>query len=118
VRELWASDAPLATSWITLAETSAAIAAAECSRRLSRVATRAAVRTLEREWPAVTALTADGDVARRAAVLAIRHRLRGMDAIHLASAIPLLPARPVVVTFDRELARAARAEGLPVAGLA
>jgi hypothetical protein len=37
-----------------------------------------------------------------------------MDAIHLASALPLRPARVVVVTFDRMLGRAARAEGLAV----
>lgn len=40
-----------------------------------------------------------------------------MDALHLASALLLGEARPVLVTWDRELRDAARAEGLAVAGL-
>jgi len=38
-----------------------------------------------------------------------------MDAIHLASALLVADARPVVVTWDVELRRAASAEGLAVA---
>ena len=114
MRELWDSDAPLAASWLTLAETAAAIASARRSRRLSRITADAAARQLDEEWSAVTSLVVDGPVTRVAATLARRHRLHGMDAIHLASALPLQPARVVVVTFDRMLGRAARAEGLAV----
>jgi len=114
VRELWDSDAPLVASWLTLAETAAAIASARRSRRLSRITADAAARQLDEEWSAVTSLVVDGPVTRLAATLARRHRLRGMDAIHLASALPLRPARVIVVTFDRMLGRAARAEGLAV----
>lgn len=43
-----------------------------------------------------------------------RHRLRGMDAIHLASALALTDEELSVAlaTFDRPLAAAARTEGL------
>ena len=98
----------------SLAETAAAIASARRSRRLSRITADAAARQLDEEWSAVTSLVVDGPVTRLAATLARRHRLRGIDAIHLASALPLRPARVVVVTFDRMLGRAARAEGLAV----
>jgi hypothetical protein len=37
-----------------------------------------------------------------------------MDAIHLASAVLLAEAEPVVVTWDVALQRAAQAEGLAV----
>jgi hypothetical protein len=40
--------------------------------------------------------------------------LRTLDAIHLATAISLLPAIDAFVTYDDRLAEAARAVGLPV----
>ena len=40
--------------------------------------------------------------------------LRTVDAIHLASAIHILPALDAFVTYDDRLAAAARALGLPV----
>jgi hypothetical protein len=55
-------------------------------------------------------------VADRAVELAVVHSLRGMDAVHLATALLVRHAEPVVVTWDDDLARAARAEGLAVAG--
>ena len=114
-RELWAVDSPLVTSWISFAETAAAIAAARRSRRLSRTTAKSALRRLEGEWESVAALNADVHVCRSAGALAERHALRGMDAIHLASALLLATARPIFVTWDAELRRAARAEGLAVA---
>jgi len=114
-RELWEAETPLVTSWITFAEASAAIGAARRSRRLSRVAATDALRRLETEWESVTALAADAYACKLAGSLATRHRLRGMDAIHIASALLVAVGRPIVVTWDGELRRAARAEGLAVA---
>ena len=104
VGELWELDTPLVSSTITYTETSAAIAAARRARRLSRTKMNAALRTLNAKWDLVASLDADARVARSAGALAVRHVLRGMDAIHLASAM--------LVTWDAELRRAARAEGL------
>ncbi|GMA35940.1 hypothetical protein [Demequina litorisediminis] len=49
-----------------------------------------------------------------AAALADRRPLRAGDATHLASALLLAPANPVMGVWDRRLAAAARAEGLTV----
>ena len=73
------------------------------------------VRLLERldvEWSAVDALNVDERAARAAGSLAVKHGLRGMDAVHLASALSFAAAGPVVVTWDAALRRAASAEGL------
>lgn len=40
-----------------------------------------------------------------------------MDALHIATALSLDVARPVLVTWDARLARAAHDEGLAVAGI-
>jgi predicted nucleic acid-binding protein len=112
--ELWELDTPLVSSAITYAETSAAIAAARRERRLSRAGMTTALRALDGRWPVVVALDVDERTTRAAGGLAIRHRLRGMDSIHLASALTVAAARPLVVTWDGELRRAARAEGLAV----
>lgn len=116
VHALWDSEAPLVTSWVSFAETSAAIAAARRSRRLSRTAATGAARRLESDWESVTPLRVDRPVSMMAGALAVRHRLRGLDAIHLASALTVRSAEPVVLTFDLRLAQAARKEGLAVAG--
>ena len=73
-----------------------------------------ALRRLELEWDAVTPLDVDDALARAAGALAVRHGLRGMDSIHLAAALTVSAAHPLVVTWDVALRRAARAEGLAV----
>jgi predicted nucleic acid-binding protein len=53
----------------------------------------------------------------RADGLACEHNLPGYDAIHLASALTwqdLIELPVTVVTYDRELAAAARASGMAV----
>ena len=116
-RSLWNLEPSIATSWITFPEAVAAIGAAERSHRVTPSGRATAESRLDDLWETVTAVAADADLARGAADLARRHSLRGMDAVHLATALELGPADPVLVTWDRELARAARAEGLAVAGV-
>ena len=67
---------------------------------------------LRAEWVSVTTPDVDGVTSRRAGELAGRHGLRGMDAVHLASAMLLAAADPIFVTWDSDLRVAARAEGL------
>ena len=112
MRELWAVDTTVVSSWITYTETAAAIASARRSGRISQRAMREALAGLQREWDAVEALDVDGSTSVDAAALAVRHGLRGMDAIHLASAVLFADVDPVLVTWDTALQRAARAEGL------
>jgi uncharacterized protein len=116
-RALWNLDPSIATSWITFPEAIAAIGAAERSRRVTPSGRAAAESRLDDLWEKVTAVAADADLARGAGSLARRHSLRGMDAIHLATALELGRGDPVLVTWDRDLASAARAEGLAVAGI-
>lgn len=103
------------TSWITFAEACAAVGRARRERRLSAGRASSALRSLEIEWAAVFALDTDAVTARLAGSLAGRHGLRGMDAIHLASALRVATGGPVVVSWDADLRRAAGAEGLAVA---
>ena len=74
-----------------------------------------ALRRLQSEWDAVEALDVDEATSEAASTLAVRHGLRGMDALHLASAVLVADAQPLVVTWDAALRRAASAEGLLVA---
>lgn len=68
---------------------------------------------LDAFWADVHLVEVNDPLARRAADLAVRHRLRGMDAVHLASALQVRPAGEVsIVTWDRELREAARREGI------
>ena len=114
-RGLWNADTVLLTSWITFAETTSAVTAAARSRRISRRRATETVRRLQAEWTSVTALDVDEITSRRAGDLAARHGLRGMDAVHLASATLVAAAHPIFVSWDAELRVAARAEGLELA---
>lgn len=112
---LWIDGADLvATSRATLAE------AAALSRRprgggLSRSARHEALADLTRDWADYLAVDLD---EHRAATLAWRHRLRGCDAVQLASALTVgelaAPETLVFSSFDTDLNKAARAEGLIV----
>jgi predicted nucleic acid-binding protein len=60
----------------------------------------------------VVELTAE--IADHAARLAVAHPLGGADAVHLASALTLQAAVPVLVTWDGRLATAAASAGIAV----
>jgi predicted nucleic acid-binding protein len=115
-RALWNAEEPLLTSWITFVEASAAIGAAARNRRISRRRATESLRALDAEWRSVVALEVDELTSLRAGGYATRHGLRGMDAIHLASAALLARAQPTFVTWDADLRVAALAEGLEVSG--
>lgn len=53
------------------------------------------------------------DIARSGAIVGPA-RLRTLDAVHLATAVTLVPDLEAFVTYDDRLAEAARAIGLPV----
>lgn len=104
-----------ATSAISYPELCATVAVWE-SRQASPKAHRAR-NELERSWPALFVIGVDEAMAHRAGMLALRHRLRGMDAIHVASALEIAGDSPATVSFvswDRDQRKAARQEGLSV----
>ena len=117
VDALAATTEYLVSSVIAYPECRSAIARAAKARRLDATA---AVGSLDHVWGAVQTLDVDLRLSARAGELASRHLLRGMGAVHLATALDIpAPRVPIVfATFDRTLARAARAEGLTAPVLA
>jgi predicted nucleic acid-binding protein len=101
------------TSVIAYAECRSAIAR---GARLHRVDVAAATRSLEHVWSSVHTLDVDLRLSSRAGDLASRHLLRGMDALHLASALEFADGEVPVAfaTFDSDLAAAARKERLEI----
>ena len=111
-RAAFSSSEIRATSTISYPELCATMAAWD--PRPGSPATRAARQELERAWPALYVLQLDEPAARLAGEVALRHRLRGMDAIHVAAAIEVARGTQAAVSFvtwDREQRAAARREG-------
>ena len=115
VREWIAASDGLATSRVTYPEAAAALARRQRRGDLSPDAVRRSLRRLADRWADLVLL----DLTEiRAGGLAVRHALRGFDAVQLAAALTLrtaLGAESVAFSsFDAELNRAAVAEGLIV----
>jgi len=110
------ADARLvATSAVAYVEARAAFARRRRERALSSVVYQRVVLALDADWGRYLRIDASEALIHEAASLVERHRLRGYDAIHLASAL-LLRSRlldPVVFSsWDLTLQAAARREGL------
>lgn len=106
------SDTP-ATSAISYPELCATVTAWD--PRAASPEARRARQELERSWPVLFVLGVDEAMAHHAGELALRHRLRGMDAIHLASALEIAGAAPEKLSFvswDQDQREAALKEGL------
>jgi len=101
-----------ATSVLAYPEARAALARRRRERSLSPAAHRAARGALDADWPRVLSLDVAEPLARQAGDLAERHRLRGFDALHLASFLAIAKEFPgEAVRFssaDKALERAAR----------
>ncbi len=67
------------------------------------------------DWERFTAVPIDGRCLADAAGIGCAHKLRTLDAIHLATA-DRLPKPLTFLTFDRRQAAAARALGMAVVG--
>ena len=75
------------TSVVAYPEARAALARRRRERSLTPADHRRAKEALEADWPHVLALAVSTSVAQVAGDLAERHRLRGFDALHLASCL-------------------------------
>lgn len=64
------------------------------------------------DWSALEIVEVDAGLAERAADLALSHRLRSLDALHLAAALTVPDRGIVFATWDARLHAAARAHGL------
>jgi len=113
--ELWnASDAAL-SSRLAYPEVRAALAAAGRNHDLTESEVTAAADEWETFWASMRPIELSADVEKVAGELASVHRLRGADAVHLASALALAPADVTVAAWDKRLHAGAAAVGLGVA---
>ncbi len=111
VRGLLLEAAAAVTSVIAYAEVRAALARLRRERGLTPRAFAEAKRVFEQDWPMFVAIDVSPLVYRLAGLLAERHRLRGFDALHLASFQQVLERADDDVQFssaDDRLTRAAR----------
>lgn len=67
---------------------------------------------MESDWTRVDVIEVDRALAEDAAKLAVHHRLRTLDALHLAAALTLVDEDPTFATWDASLHRAANECGL------
>jgi predicted nucleic acid-binding protein len=117
VREWIRSADDKATSLIARAEMSAAINRLLRMRHLSQEDYGDALVKFRADWMDYQRLPVTEPLVARADALACEHNLSGYDAIHLAAALTwqeLLDLPVTLVTYDRELAGAARASGMAV----
>lgn len=112
--EVWARASVRIASRLVYPEARAALAAANRAGRLDSRGRRAATGELTAACSALQLIGVDWDLALVAGDLAESHRLRGYDAVHLATAVAGLGPDGLLVTWDRELARAAAEAGLAV----
>jgi uncharacterized protein len=115
--ELWRCPSPAASSVLAYPEGRAALAAARRLDRLGAADHRKAVAAFEEMYAELITVGVDQELAVRAGGCAEDLGLRGYDAVHLATALELGDEEVVLVTWDRDLARAAGRAGLGIAGL-
>jgi predicted nucleic acid-binding protein len=115
--ELWGGAYPAASSILAYPEGRAALAAARRQDRLGEKEHGQALAAFEELYAELATVGVDEELARRAGGYAEELGLRGYDAVHLATALELGDEEVVLVTWDRDLARAAERAGLGIAGL-
>jgi uncharacterized protein len=114
-RRFWdAVDGRIASS-AAYPEARAALAAAARSRRLGTSGHRAAKRELDRRIAQMELVELAEPLARAAGDVAEHFRLRGYDAVHLASALSMTGDALTFITWDDGLGAAASEAGLTVA---
>ena len=115
---LWERADAVVTSRIADVEVKSVLAAAERIGRIDAAPAAAARDRWKELWPSLAKVEVTASLTEHAAELADRRPLRAGDALHLASALLLRDARPVLAAWDKRLAAAGRAEGLTVLPLA
>lgn len=112
---MWDSPGAAASSVLAYPEGRAALAGAHRANRLTRAGHARALADFEDLHRELLIVGIDPPLARQAGDLADRFNLRGYDAVHLASALSLAADAVTVVTWDRDLGRAALRSGCSVA---
>jgi predicted nucleic acid-binding protein len=106
VLEAWGESKEVACVSIGYVEVRSAIA-----RRLAPRAASRARSLLTEHWREMQTVTVDDGLIALAVETSERHRLRALDALHLAAAEQVRSEDLVFATWDDELRQAARARG-------
>jgi len=104
------------TSQVAYAESCSALARRRRDKRLTEEEFQTAIKHLNELWPQMNSILVD---EIQAGALAIKHVIRGFDAIHLAAALELRTGENKAIeiafcSFDDRQNAAARAENLKV----
>jgi uncharacterized protein len=105
------------TAAITFVEMASVLAKSDRLSYINSNEAQAIWQAFQDDWKRIVTINLTDQILRQASSLAWRHPLRGYDAVHLASALTWQEtnAEPVtLVTFDRQLWRAGKQEGLEV----
>jgi len=113
-RRLWDDADAVLCSAVGHVEAAAALARTKRAGRMTRAARDAALHLLDQLWSDVTVVPADEPRLRAASAAALRHGLRGYDAVHCAAALAVAGDDLAAVSGDRELLDAWRGDGLAV----
>ena len=104
-----------ASSWIAYAEMHSAFARRHREGDIGKKDFQEYLELFRRDWGKFSRLVCDENISHLAGDLAIKHKLRGMDAIHLASGIQLRNQNPLIafefLSADDRLNEAAKKEG-------
>jgi uncharacterized protein len=111
-RSLWQQAGEIVVSRLARPEAVAALAAAHRGRRVSDEGYRTATHALRSCFERCTMVSIADPLVDRAADLATGYDLRAADAIHLATALAVIEADSVFVTWDKRLRLAAVHAGL------
>ena len=114
-RALTAEAELSATSIVSRAEVAAAFAKAARTRLVTHDIARKALRSFAGDWQDLVRVPITEALMAQADILAWEHRLRGYDAVQLASAVAWRESAGeeiVVATFDQQLWEAAKRTGL------
>jgi predicted nucleic acid-binding protein len=90
-------------------------ARAAVARRMSGRIAADARRELEDRWDSLDGIAVDRTLIELGGWMADTHRLRALDALHLAAACRVAGSGLVFASWDQELRRAASDEGLALA---
>ena len=115
VQGLFGGPDAVAGSALTAVEVPSAISRAKRAGIVKAADATRAIALFQGDWARFVRIPVDDRRLDAAAVLAERHCLRALDAVHLASALSWAEAiagAVVLATFDRELWLAAREAGL------
>jgi predicted nucleic acid-binding protein len=105
------------TAMVTWAEIAATFAKGERSGAITKSVAQNGWQQFMKDWNSIIVIEVSEALIRQAGDLAWKHQLRGYDAMHLASTLSWQQStgEPVtLITFDRQLWRAGKQEGLEV----